>query len=132
MEDATGTRPTHLGAGHAQPRDSAMTDELQHLRMFYVWPFVVGAVGFFASRLFLAWINGADGLIRRDIVLAACIGVASGVMALRISQTWADDETHWLFFTLGLAFLAVVLVGSALTLAFYDIDVSDHRERGRW
>jgi hypothetical protein len=105
-------------------------DDLQYVRMFYVWPFVVGATTFYAVRLFLAWAAGGVGLVRRDIATASLFGVLGGMIARRISETWNDDEAHWLAFTLGLVFLAVVLIGSAMILAYYDIDQADRR--GRW
>ena len=104
-----------------------MIDELQHLRMFYVWPWVVGATAFYASRLILVYVNADAGLRRHDIALAVLIGGMAAVVARRISETWANDGGHWLAFTMGLAFLAVVLIGTGLITAFDDIDRSDRR-----
>lgn len=106
-----------------------MIDELQHLRMFYVWPFVVGATAFFATRLFLYYANGI--MERRDVALSALVGGLAAVVAHNISASWSDDGAHWLAFTVGLAFLAVVLVGTGMIVAISDVDDADRR-RGRW
>lgn len=108
-----------------------MIDELQYARMMYVWPFVVGATAFYAARLILVYLSPDIGLLRRDVAMAGTIGVMAAVIARRISETWQNDSSHWLAFTLGLAFLAVVLVGTGLITAFDDIDKSDRR-RGLW
>ena len=102
-------------------------DDLQFVRMYFVWPFVVGATAFFATRLVLVYAAGAVGIGRKEVVYAAMFGLLGGFVARRISETWANDNLHWLAFTLGLVFLACVLVGSAVTLAFYDIDQADRR-----
>lgn len=106
-----------------------MIDELQHLRMFYVWPFVVASTAFFATRLFLYYANGI--MERRDVALSALVGGLAAVVAHNISATWQNDSAHWLAFTLGLAFLAVVLVGTGMIVAIGDVDESDRRH-GRW
>lgn len=96
-------------------------DQLQSVRMMAIWPLVVGATAFFMVRLVLI-VTAPDGKVRRGGV-ATCItiGIAAGIVALSISRHWDNGANYWLWFTVGLAALAVALLVTAAMLAAEDM-----------
>jgi hypothetical protein len=84
-------------------------DELQNFRMLVVWPVIVGCAGFLLARSLL-WLV-APKHSGRDHALACMVAGGSGVlMALAISLRWDGSSGYWMFFTLGLAVLAGIML----------------------
>lgn len=94
-------------------------DEWQAVRMAAVWPVVIGAGSFLATRLILlAMGRRAPG--RSEAWSCAAVGglawLATGMMA----AAWSDASPYWLAFTIGLAVLALVLAATAALLFVED------------
>lgn len=94
-------------------------DEWQAVRMAAVWPLVVGAGSYMATRLILlAMGRRLPG--RSEALSCAAVGglawVATGMMA----AVWSNTPAYWLAFTVGLAVLALALVATAVLLFMED------------
>lgn len=90
-------------------------DEWQGLRMAAVWPVVIGAGSFLATRLILLLLGRREPG-RAEAWSCAAVGglawLATGMMA----AAWEGTGPYWLSFTVGLAVLAVVLAATAALL----------------
>ena len=96
-----------------------LIDQLQQVRMFVIWPLVVGSVAFLAIRLLLKLASPVNRVNRTGMWACAASGAIAAVTAASISRDWDNSLTYWLSFTVGLAGLAIVLV---LTVAIHAVE----------
>ena len=83
-------------------------DIYQPIRMGLIWPLLVGGV-MTHTVLFLAQIiNGSVN--RWQAAMAGIAGIMAAVVTVTIANRWDGHEAYWLAFTLGLAFIALLLI----------------------
>jgi ABC-type Fe3+-siderophore transport system permease subunit len=80
--------------------------------MGIIWPLLVGGV-MTHTVLFLAHIiNGSVN--RWQAAMAGIAGIMAAVVTVTIANRWDGHEAYWLAFTLGLAFIALLLILTAV------------------
>ena len=95
-------------------------DQLQQIRMLTIWPLVVGSVAFLAVRLVLKLASPINRVGKAGIWASTFVGILASVGAASISRGWGSGLTDWLAFTVGLAFLAIVLLMTVAVQALED------------
>lgn len=90
------------------------TDPYQTLRMFVIWPILVGCVAVYGVRLLAHLVDGAFS--RWQAVLAAVCGAMAAIVTGSIARRWDGSDVYWLAFTLGLAFAALVLLANVMAM----------------
>lgn len=94
-------------------------DELQAVRMAAVWPLVIGAGSFLATRLILL-AAGRRAPGRAEAWSCAAVGVLAWLATGMMAAVWNGEQAYWLAFTVGLAWLAPVLAATAALLFMED------------
>lgn len=94
-------------------------DEWQALRMSAVWPMVIGAGTYLATRLILL-AAGRRAPGRPEAWSCAAVGVLAWVATSMMAAVWQNSPAYWLAFTVGLAVLALVLVATAVQMFVED------------
>lgn len=88
------------------------TDPYQAARMHVIWPIVVGCIAFCAVRFIASAVDGR--LTRWQAVLCAVTGIMAAVVTSTLARYWSGSGIYWLAFTVGLAFMALVLLANAV------------------
>lgn len=87
------------------------TDPYQMIRMHLIWPIVVGCIAFYAVRFIASTVDGR--LSRWQSTLCAVTGIMAAVVTSTLARYWSGSGVYWLAFTVGLGFMALVLLGNA-------------------
>lgn len=96
-------------------------DAFQPIRMDVIWPIVVGGVLFIAIEAVALVVNGK--WTRWQAMLASAAGIAAAVVTSTIARHWDGSDVYWLSFTMGLAFVACILVlHAAMKIILADTD----------
>ena len=83
-------------------------DELQQFRMIAVWPVIVGCAGFLLARALLWLVSTKTS--REQAAACGVAGVCGVLLALVISLRWDNSAQYWMWFTMGLAVLAGIML----------------------
>lgn len=83
-------------------------DQWQDFR-FLVWPFVVGATTTQCMYIML-WILVGSKLKREHAIACIVAGVFSWLFAFSVTRQWDDSSVYWMAFTIGLCFMAGVMI----------------------
>ena len=94
-------------------------DAWQAVRMTAVWPLVIGAGSFLATRLILLAL-GRRALGRYEAWVCASVGALAWGVTGMMAAVWQDTPAYWLAFTVGLGVLALVMVATAALLFMED------------
>lgn len=94
-------------------------DEWQAVRMAAVWPLVIGAGSYMATRLILLAL-GRRAPGRGEALSCAAVGGLAWVVTGMMAATWEGSAPYWLAFTVGLAVLALALVATAVRMFVED------------
>lgn len=88
------------------------TDPYQVVRMHVIWPIVVGCTAFYFVRFIASAVDGK--LTRWQAVLCSVTGIMAAVVTSVLARYWTGSGVYWLAFTVGLAFMALVLLANAV------------------
>ena len=83
-------------------------DIYQPFRMGIIWPLLVGGVMTHTVLFMAHLVNGAVN--RWQASLAGIAGIMAAVVTVTIANRWDGHDAYWLAFTLGLAFIALLLI----------------------
>lgn len=89
-------------------------DMYQPVRMHVIWPILVGCVAFYGVVFIAETLDGR--LTRWQALLAAVTGLCAALVTSTIANQWDGSPVYWLAFTLGLAFMTLVLLANSIML----------------
>lgn len=93
-----------------------MTEQELQLLRFAVWPSIIGANGFFVTRMILILLGGGSLPGRRGALACLAAGMLAAVVTFVMTFEWKYDLVHWQWFTAGVCVIAAASVFTAARL----------------